>query len=99
MELNETDLDQLQGHKVLHIGATRSRLRCVWSQCHRQEPQYSMPFSGYSLTKTARTKRTSTSRPYANGEPYHGVRHTVEAVLQVDGKLVTLKKTLTEKVD
>lgn len=33
----------------------------------------------------------------ANGEPYHGLEHTVEAVLQVDGKLVTLKKTLTEK--
>jgi exonuclease SbcC len=33
----------------------------------------------------------------ANGEPYHGIEHTVEAVLQVDGKLITLKKTLTEK--
>jgi len=33
----------------------------------------------------------------ANGEPYHGLEHTVEAVLQVDGKLITLKKTLTEK--
>ena len=33
----------------------------------------------------------------ANGEPYHGLEHTVEAVLQVDGKLVTLRKTLTEK--
>jgi len=33
----------------------------------------------------------------ANGEPYHGLEHTVEAVLRVNGKLVTLKKTLTEK--
>lgn len=33
----------------------------------------------------------------SNGQPLHGLEHTVEAVLQVDGKLVTLKKTLTEK--
>lgn len=32
-----------------------------------------------------------------NGEALHGLEHTVEAVLQVDGKLITLKKTLTEK--
>jgi exonuclease SbcC len=33
----------------------------------------------------------------SNGQPLHGLEHTVEAVLQVDGKLITLKKTLTEK--
>jgi exonuclease SbcC len=32
-----------------------------------------------------------------NGVAIHGLEHTVEAVLQVDGKLTTLKKTLTEK--
>ena len=32
-----------------------------------------------------------------NGKALHGLEHTVEAVLQVDGKLVTLRKTLTEK--
>jgi len=32
-----------------------------------------------------------------NGKALHGLGHTVEAVLQVDGKLITLKKTLTEK--
>ena len=32
-----------------------------------------------------------------NGEALHGLEHTVEAVLQVNGKLVTLRKTLTEK--
>lgn len=32
-----------------------------------------------------------------NGEALHGLEHTVEAVLRVDGQLTTIKKTLTEK--